>query len=199
MARLLLAISLLLVLFLVVMPAGYREVYAEANQTIYPCSSCHAGVALSGISKASVFHGINLTVGAHSGLYCANCHVPESAMMKLHGGVEIKVLGVHTHSELMDDNKVCASCHPQTYKDYVYFSHGNTSWSCAGGETGLVVGYKSVSYLYHVCEEYRGLKPIHGKACVECHDPHNPTFRPLSILPEPSERPKPPEEFAVVV
>ncbi len=172
---------------------------ATAQEDIYPCSSCHADMPLTGVSKASEFHGINLSIGAHRGLYCVNCHVPDSAMMKLRGGVEIRVLGLHGHDELMETNRVCATCHPRTYMDYMRFAHGNTTWTCSGGSVVKIVGYKNVTYDYHVCDDYRNLTRVHAKACVECHNPHDPVVMPLSILPKQSDRPAPPDQLAIAV
>ena len=195
------ALVLAVIAVLIILPQSVLlQASAGNGQDIYPCSSCHAGLPVSGVSKWSEFHGINLTTGAHRGLYCVNCHVPDTAMMKLRGGVDIKVLGLHSHEELMETNRACATCHPRTYMDYLHYAHGNTTFKCAsGGEEYRIVGYKNVTYIYHACNDYHNLTLAHPKACVECHNPHDPVVYPLNILPKQSDRPEPPDQTPIAI
>ncbi len=169
---------------------------AEAQYPYYPCKTCHQAINVTGFVREEPFHNIDLKRGAHRGLYCSSCHVAP-LMMELVGGAEIKVIGVHNTEELKETNRVCAVCHPREYRDYIMLVHGNKTFTCEGGNVSLVLGYKGVVYHFHDCPEYRNLKTIPAKACVECHDPHDPTLPPASILPEPSQRPQPPEQSSI--
>ena len=171
-------------------------VTALAQYPYYPCITCHQALNVTGMVRSEPFHNISLEVGAHRGLYCSNCHVAP-LMMELVGGIEIRVKGVHNTSQLMETNKLCATCHPREYEDYVRLVHGNKTFTCPGGSVELVKGYKGVVYNFHVCPEYRNLTTVPAKACVECHNPHDPTMPPASILPTPSWRPAPPDQTGV--
>lgn len=112
----LIAICSALALVLAV-PASATE--GPANATLfYPCSTCHEALRLPGVTKVSPTHLKNLTLGRHSGLYCSTCHSPEGGMMKLVGGIEIAVPGLHPRSKLMEVNRLCAratlTCTPTT-------------------------------------------------------------------------------------
>jgi hypothetical protein len=195
-------LATLLTMAITVNIAGAESSSSQKNlqqyyASIYPCTKCHATMKLTGMTKISKFHNIDLTKGAHKGLYCANCHVPPY-MINLRGGAMVYIPGLHNRSLLMETNKLCAICHPQEYSDYMNLIHGNKTYVCPGGKVEEVVGYKNVTYLFHVCPNgYRNLTTMPARACVECHDPHTPTMGPLNILPKPSERPAPPDETAI--
>ncbi|BEP17195.1 hypothetical protein PYJP_05470 [Pyrofollis japonicus] len=171
----------------------------EYYKTIYPCTKCHAGLNLNGMSKKSSFHKIDLTKGAHRGLYCANCHVAPT-MIQLHGDAFVFIPGYHNRSLVMQTNKLCAICHPKEYKDYMNLVHANKTYVCPGGKVEIVHGYKDINYDFHICPNgYKNLKTVPARACVECHDPHDPVFKPLNILPKPSEKPAPPPQRDIAI
>jgi len=189
-------VALATVLAVAAVAEAASQYRSPANYTFYPCSSCHATMDVSGVSKNVEIHGIDLTKGAHKGLYCVNCHsVPDVWNLKTPDGkAEIAIPGMFSHEDLMKMNKVCASCHKRTYEDYINLVHGNKTYTCPDGTVEFVKGYKGVLYAFHVCKEYKNLKTVPAKACVECHDPHDPVYRAISILPPPSERPPPPPQ-----
>jgi len=166
---------------------------AVAEGEFYPCERCHLKLKLTGTVRTSAYHAINLTVGAHKGLVCANCHVPPT-MSKLVGGVDIVAFYKGNYKEL---NVVCASCHERTYHDYTSLVHGNKTIACKGETKILVNGYKGVSYWLHLCQDYINLTAMPARGCVECHDPHDPHYKPLAPLPPPSRRPPPPDQTAI--
>jgi hypothetical protein len=146
---------------------------------------------LNGNIKVSEIHKVMLTKGAHGGLYCSNCHEADNPMI-----LKNKAVVVHfqyaNKKDLMSYNTLCAQCHPRVYDDYIHLAHGNKTFTCEGGKTVLVFGYKGSPYWYHICNDYNGKferKP--ARACVECHDPHDPVMLPASIMPPPSDRPEP--------
>ncbi|RUM47396.1 MAG: hypothetical protein DSY37_02460 [Hyperthermus sp.] len=189
--------------FIAVLLAGY---IADASQyrdpdkyQFYPCSQCHATMKVTGMVKKQPFHGIDLTKGAHAGLYCVNCHAaPQVDRLKTRNGyVDIAIPGLMGHEELMKLNKVCERCHPQTYRDYMHLAHANKTYTCSGGSVEIVKGYKGIAYDFHVCSEYKNLAMKPAKACVECHDPHVGVYPAISIMPPHSERPAPPPEETI--
>ncbi len=187
-------------ILLLLVAALYAPVLAASSegQEFYPCSQCHAALTVSGQSRASEFHGVDLTEGAHGGLYCSNCHLAPQVDV-LVGGVNISIPGLHPRDSLMELNKACATCHADVYRDYQLHAHGNQTYTCSGGTAELVEGYKGVGYWFHLCPEYRDLSVEPARACVECHNPHDPTMPALSILPEPSDRPSPPDESSIAL
>nr|WP_236698103.1 hypothetical protein [Pyrodictium occultum] len=195
------AVAILMLLSMVVLSlalaarAGAEQAGQQLYQ-IYPCTKCHAAMNLPGNRKVVPFHGINLTKGAHRGLVCSNCHRPPT-MINLVGGAKVYIPGPHSRDKLMETNKVCAVCHPREYRDYINLVHGNKTFVCQGGKVVKVKGYKGVIYNFHICPSYKDLKTVPARACVECHDPHNPVLKALNILPEPSFRPPPPNESSV--
>jgi len=163
----------------------------------YPCKTCHAAMKLTGHRKVVPFHGIDLTKGPHRGLYCNNCHIPPT-MQKLINNAEVYIPGIHPREKLMETNRVCAVCHPREYMDYMLLVHGNKTYTCPGGKDIKVKGYKGVIYDFHICPNgWKNLKAVPARACVECHDPHDPTYYALGPLPEPSLRPPPPNEDVI--
>jgi len=193
------ALVLLALLVLAPVKGGLDASSAEENPgQFYPCTSCHQAMDLTGDRKQVPLHGIDLTTGAHRGLMCSNCHVPP-LMQTLINGSEVFIPGFHNQSQVMETNKVCAVCHPHEYVDYERLLHANKTFICPDGQAYKVIGYKGVDYTFHACEEYINLTVVPAKACVECHNPHNPTMMPLNILPEPSNRPEPPEESDVAL
>ncbi len=65
--------------------------------------------------------------------------------------------------EFADAEQLCAQCHGTVYRDWQVGGHGKTrgSWDAASGK------------------QWR-LK------CIECHDPHAPSFAPMKPLPGPN-------------
>ncbi|MEB3807051.1 MAG: hypothetical protein GSR73_06015 [Desulfurococcales archaeon] len=171
----------------------------QQGTTPYPCSTCHATMKQLPETSYSAFHGINLTGGAHAGLYCTSCHDPGSNMMALRGGVNItKLLFSKSSQERMDVAKTCAVCHVQIYKDWLNLAHGNTTFTCLNGDVTEVIGYKGVRYYQHECPPGSTYTPAPAKSCIDCHDPHHPTMYPLNPLPKPSHRPEPPDESGIL-
>jgi hypothetical protein len=167
-------------------------VMARAFTPAYPCTLCHAEMkGLNGNIKMSDIHKVNLTKGAHAGLYCSNCHDTNNPMILKNGAVVVPYKYA-TKEDLMSYNTLCAQCHPRTYDDYIHLAHGNKTWTCSGGKSILVFGYKGSPYWFHECPNYNTqFKREPARACVECHDPHDPVKLPESIMPPPSDRPKP--------
>ncbi|MCE4625003.1 MAG: hypothetical protein F7C35_03970 [Desulfurococcales archaeon] len=166
-------------------------------QSLYPCSTCHQRLKVNADINYSWYHGVDLRSGAHKGLMCSNCHNPESAMMELRGNISLAILGVHNRSQLMADNLLCAQCHAKIYKDYLLGAHGNRTFDCPNGQAIEVKGYKGVKWVYHICDDYTKLKQKPARACVECHNPHDPTYYAISILPPPEGRVPPPDESSI--
>ena len=188
--------SLVAVLALATLVVPVFSAAVAAAQHFYPCSSCHNALNLTGVRKTVPFHGVDLTAGAHRGLYCSNCHVAP-VMQELINGAEVYIPGLHSTEQLKETNKVCAVCHPQEFEDYQHLVHGNKTYTCQGGSVERIVGYKGVVYSFHICSDYRNLKTMPARACVECHDPHTPTMPPASILATPSDRPPAPDESSI--
>jgi len=171
---------------------------AQASE-FYPCVQCHATLVPNATVSASSFHGINLSEGPHAGLYCVNCHVPESGMMLLRGGVPLAIPGVHNESSLFEVNKLCAQCHANIYELYQAGAHGNTTFTCEGGDTQVIIGYNGVKYYYHDCPPGSTYEPRPAQPCIACHNPHQPKMEPPSILPPPSDRPEPPPQDEILL
>ena len=162
---------------------------------VYPCSTCHTAIKVDLNVNVSEFHNIDLTKGAHRGLTCANCHSLANGMMTLRNGVPIAIPGIHNKSALMNINTLCATCHVREFELYQVGAHGNSTYECPGGETILVRGYKGVGYRLHLCDDYHNLKTVPAQPCIACHNPHEPTYYAIGILPPPSDRvPPPPQE-----
>lgn len=179
--------------------ATSAEKNKEYYKSIYPCTKCHLSMNLNGMVKKSEFHHIDLTKGAHKGLYCANCHTPPT-MIQLRSGGFVFIPGYHNQSLVMQTNKLCAICHPKEYQDYLNLIHANKTYVCPGGKVEIIHGYKDINYYFHICPNgYKNLTTVPARACVECHDPHDPVFKPLNILPTPSERPAPPNERSIAI
>ena len=191
------AATLLTLAFLLAASAALAvHAYAQQNPAAwYPCTKCHTPFfKVNATVKVSAVHGIDLTVGAHRGLYCSNCHVPPT-MIQLRGGGRVYIPGLHNRTQLIEASKVCAVCHPREWEDWLHLVHGNKTYTCPGGKVVYVIGYKGIRYPFHICPHgYKNLKTIPARACVECHNPHDPVYKPLGPLPRPSTRPPPPDE-----
>ena len=157
----------------------------------YPCTYCHTPfLKLNGNVKKAEIHKIDLTVGAHAGLYCSNCHDPKNPMKLITGDIVIPP-NLASEKDLMKYNKLCAKCHPRVYADYMVGAHGNSTFVCEGGTKYFVIGYKNSPWWYHVCPEYKNMHTVPGRPCVYCHNPHDPIKPPAKIMPPPSDRPAP--------
>lgn len=185
----------LLIVALAITPTARAE--SSEQMELYPCIQCHAAIKPPATTNTSEFHNITLKDG-HSGLYCVNCHNPDASMMELHGGVPLRVPGFHNRTQLYDTNKLCAQCHSDIYELYQHGAHGNTTFTCPGGETHIIIGYKGVKYVEHDCPPGTKYQMKPQEPCIVCHDPHDPKFKPLSILPPPSDRPEPPPQGEIV-
>jgi hypothetical protein len=174
--------------------AGIALAYTPA----YPCTYCHTPFLsnLNGNVHKVPYHKIDLTVGAHAGLYCSNCHDPKEPMKLVNGAVVVP-LNLASREDLMKYNTLCAKCHPRVYADYLVGAHGNSTFVCQGGEKVFVIGYKGAPYWYHQCNSYTNLKVVPGRPCVFCHNPHDPIKPPANIMPPPSDRPKPYPQDAI--
>jgi len=167
-------------------------VLARAYTPAYPCTICHADMkGLNGNVKAVPYHKVDLTKGAHAGLYCSNCHDPNNPM-KLRNGATVVPFALSSKEDRMKYNTLCAQCHPRTYDDYINLAHGNKTFTCPEGKSIFIIGYKGSPYWFHQCPNYN--TQFHrepAKSCVFCHDPHDPVKMPASIMPPPSDRPAP--------
>lgn len=166
---------------------------------VYPCDTCHANFKPPATTNVSEYHGVNLTLGAHRGLTCINCHDPDSGMMKLQNGVDIAFYGLHNDTMTMKINTMCSVCHPKEYESYVRGAHGNRTYTCSGGMVEEIVGYNGVTYYQHYCSSEHGYQATPAKPCIACHDPHNPVMEPPTVLPPPSERPPPPSQDYILI
>ncbi|GEM_PF-3083335 len=190
-----------LVGILIMLPMLVAISTASEEANIYPCQKCHVTINVTGITKEEIVHNKNLTIGAHRGLYCANCHkAPTVWIMEGVNGtaIEIGIRGIHGREKLDEMALVCANCHYDIYQDYKRLAHGNSTFTCEGGKIINIAGYKGVVYSFHECEEYRNFTPIPARACVECHNPHDPTMEPPSILPRHNYIAPTPEQDNVV-
>ncbi len=186
------AISLKLSVYLVAYILAVLSLFVISSKAseetgIYPCQQCHAVLNVTGLVREETVHDKNLTIGAHRGLYCANCHKAPTVwiMEGLNDTlVEIGIKDIHSREKLDEMNLVCAKCHYDIYEDYTRLAHGNSTFVCEEGRIINVAGYKGVIYSFHECKEYSKFTPVPARACVECHNPHNPTMEPLSILPK---------------
>ncbi len=167
--------------------------------TLYPCSNCHSKITVTGNTHWSYFHDVNLTAGAHSGLMCSNCHDPQSNMMNLVNGVPIALIGLHNQSQLMEVNTLCGICHTKEFEAYNLGAHGNVTYECINGTYIDVKGYNGVTYRLHLCDNYYNLTTKPANPCVTCHNPHEPTYYALSVLPPPSDRVPPPDETNILI
>jgi hypothetical protein len=188
---------LLLTLALVLSPSLHAR-QSDYNPEYYPCSKCHTKIIPPATVNVSKYHNINLTVGAHKGLQCINCHNPDTAMMTMKNGVPLAILGLNTTKELMNLNKLCAQCHMDIYELYNAGAHGNSTYECPNGETLTVIGVNGVKYYQHLCDKHNYTR-VPKEPCVKCHDPHNPTMHAISILPPPSDRPEPPNQDYITI
>jgi len=186
-------LAMLAILGLVLATTTVAVVAEAANGEFYPCEKCHLKLKLTGMKKVSVYHAVNLTIGAHKGLVCADCHVPPT-MSKLVGGADI---GASYKGDYKELNVVCAECHERTYHDYINLVHGNKTIVCEREVKVLVKGYKNVSYWLHLCQDYTKLSVVPARGCIECHTPHDPHYKPLAPLPPPSRRPPPPDQTVI--
>ena len=192
------SVMVLALLALAAAAAPAAAAAAQSPQQLYPCSTCHANLKVDAAVNVSEFHGIDLTKGAHRGLTCVNCHDPKSAMMKLQAGVDLAILGVHNMSKVMEVAKMCAVCHQKEYEAYLRHAHGNTTFTCPGGNATEIIGYNGVNYYLHECPRGAEYEAVPAKPCTACHDPHNPTYYALKPLPPPGHRPPPPDETPVL-
>lgn len=85
---------------------------------------------------------------------CFNCHHNEDR--------NSLVLAGNKPLAYSESEKLCASCHGPTFRDWTKGIHGKTlgSWDPAS-------------------PDHRRLR------CTECHDPHRPAFQPIAPLPAP--------------
>ncbi|NPA84821.1 MAG: hypothetical protein GXO07_02300 [Crenarchaeota archaeon] len=171
---------------------------AFAYTPAYPCTYCHTPwLKLDGNVKSAPIHKINLLEGAHAGLYCSNCHDPQDPIRLINGAIVVP-RELASPEQMMQYNTLCATCHPRTYADYLIGAHGNTTFTCEGGKAYFVYGYKGSPYWYHDCPEYTNLQTVPGKPCTFCHNPHDPVKMAASIMPPPSDRPKPYPQDAIL-
>ena len=157
-------------------------VAASAEKTKLKCSECH---------KLS---------GPHASLNCSNCHRVSVENMTLHVKGIPHIRGNSSEVSLssikdpMDLNDFCGRCHSDIYEDYLLLAHGNATFTARGEERYVLVGYKGIRYILHIAPDYTNLVKKNARACVECHDPHDPLLKPLNIMPVQSYRPSPPDE-----
>jgi hypothetical protein len=167
-----------------------------------------------GFEECSTCHSVS---GAHIGIGCGSCHVigPEYLNLSIqgvpHGEFELywyenssipyRLSGEssdrHNIVESWELNEFCGSCHNSIYVDYILLAHGNTTYIVDDEDRYVVNGYKGVNYILHIAPDYTNLRVVNARACVECHDPHDPLMTPPSILPVQSYRPPPPDQRSI--
>jgi hypothetical protein len=140
--------------------AAGRKIMGDPPQSIVggqtmSCDSCH-GIFDSGLEESEV-RNQHLEIKLEHGLNarCYNCHSRENRNhLILPGDVEIGFSEVQ---------RLCASCHGPTFRDWSAGIHGKSrgSWEMDSPERSLML-------------------------CTECHDPHHPAMRPMAPLPGPT-------------
>jgi len=182
-----LGIMSLIIIFLIFQVS--HHVYAnESIQDYYEkCAKCH------------------YVGGPHRSLGCTSCHrivdgnfslYIEGHPSNLINSTPIPLFEINL-SDISDPYKLnifCGICHKDIYNEYIHYAHGNTTFVAPNQETILINGYKDIKYILHIASKYNRLEKVNGKACVECHNPHDPIFKPPSILSKQSYRPPPPDE-----
>lgn len=122
------------------------------SEGIFPCSSCHADMAVNTQRrKLEMFHD-NITL-KHAGArqWCLDCHNAKDRD-KLH----------LIDGELItfeESYLLCGQCHGTIFRDWKAGVHGK--------RTG----------------EWNGKKLY--RLCVQCHNPHQPHFKPITPKPPP--------------
>lgn len=132
------------------------------------------------------------------GTSCIECHeigspMPENAQGKgefheavvLEHGINVRCFNCHNPKNMStlvdhgggeiafkDNQLLCRKCHGPHYRDWDYGAHGRTSghWDASKG-------------------------PRTRLACIACHNPHSPVFKPMQSAPPPKQlHPKAPPE-----
>jgi len=148
--------------------------------------------------------------GPHQPLGCTTCHKLLGSNLTLYleghpsnlinaSPLPIFRVNISDIKDPFELNGFCGSCHREIYEDYLRYAHGNSTFTSENEEILVINGYKGVKYILHIAPEYYNLIKKNGRACVECHNPHDPIAKPLSILPQQSYRPAPPDETNIVL
>jgi hypothetical protein len=120
----------------------------------YPCEACHAHLPVNETPrKLAAPHPAGLDHGG-SRLWCLDCHAPDkrNQLVTLRG----ERLGFD------EADRVCAQCHYQPHRDWVFGAHG-----------------KRVA-------NWRGERELYS--CAHCHNPHAPALAPRPPEPPPPVR-----------
>ena len=147
--------------------------------------------------------------GSHQSLGCYSCHnlLGENLTLYLEGHpsnlinsspLPIFRVDISKIEDPYEFNEFCGSCHTDILEDYEFFAHGNVTYVTDNHEVVVIKGYKDVFYRLHIADDYYNLQVVPGKACIECHNPHDPVMEPLSILPKQSYRPEPPNQSNII-
>ena len=162
---------------------------------------------LGEFEKCSKCHYVR---GPHQPLGCTTCHnlLGSNLTLYLEGHpsnlinaspLPIFRVNISEIDNPFELNEFCGGCHQEIFEDYERFAHGNSTFTLKNQEILVIKGYKNVDYILHLAPEYYNLVEINGRACVECHNPHDPVAKPLSILPLQSYRPAPPEQSDILL
>ena len=166
-----------------------NQVYAdnEAQGIFNKCAECH------------------YVAGPHRPLGCSSCHriIGQNLTLYIEGHpsnlinstpIQLFQLNISDIDDPYRFNEFCGTCHQEIYNEYIHYAHGNTTYIAPNQSELIINGYKNIRYILHIANNYKDLSKAHAKACIECHNPHNPIFNPPSILAKQSYRPPPPDE-----
>jgi len=131
MKKLLLLILLMILGFSAPVPAVHHEEYPVPpppfSPGIFPCSNCHAGLAVNAHKRELKDEHPNIKLHhAEKERWCLDCHHPQNRdKLKLAGGDAISF----TESYLL-----CGQCHGNIYRDWKAGIHGKRIGYFRGGE-----------------------------------------------------------------
>lgn len=116
------------------------------------CTECHRMFESRPETAPRIFQHQHIKLAHGMNDRCFNCHDPNARdRLRVEGTVTV---GFDASERL------CASCHGPTYRDWVAGMHGRTADSWQPGKRRHLT-------------------------CVACHDPHHPAQPPLAPLPAP--------------
>jgi hypothetical protein len=142
-----------------VRPATVREKTAEPILDVAgfdkKCQECHALFSSPTDAPLRLNQHRNIVQAHGMNDQCFNCHDREDRdRLALPRGRTIS---------FAESERLCATCHGTTYRDWQRGMHGRTSgsWDASSGRQARLT-------------------------CLDCHDPHAPAFAPMATLPGPN-------------